>query len=67
MIRDLAAQEQDVSLTTDVLVVGGGIAGLLLAAKLRERKRRVLVIESGGREQREDTHPLNRVVQRGDV
>ena len=47
MIRDLAAQEQDVSLTTDVLVVGGGIAGLLLAAKLRERKRRVLVIESG--------------------
>ena len=65
MIRDLASEERDVYLTTDVLVVGGGIAGLLLATKLRDHKCQTVVIESGGREQREETHPLNRVIQLG--
>jgi len=65
VIRDLASEERDVFLATDVLVVGGGIAGLLLAAKLRDHKCQTVVIESGGREQREETHPLNRVIQLG--
>jgi choline dehydrogenase-like flavoprotein len=62
VIVDLASQEADTSLATEVLVIGGGIAGLLLAAKLRDHRVRVVVLESGGREQKEETHPLNRVV-----
>jgi GMC oxidoreductase/FAD binding domain-containing protein len=65
MIIDLAAH-RDTALATDVLIVGGGIAGLLLAAKLRRHGVRVVVVESGGREQKEETHPLNRVVTLGD-
>src|SRR5262249_19839179 len=52
----------DASFTTEVLIIGGGIAGLLLAAKLRDHRVQVAVLESGGREQKEETHPLNRVV-----
>jgi choline dehydrogenase-like flavoprotein len=62
MITDLATQEADTSITTDVLIIGGGISGLLLAVKLRDHRVRVVVLESGGREQKEETHPLNRVV-----
>ena len=68
MIVDLATQ-QGVSrdLETDVLIIGAGIAGLILAARLRDRNIRVVVLESGGREQAGETHPLNRVVQLGDA
>jgi len=65
MIVDLARQDTDRSLASEVLVVGGGIAGLLLANKLREYRIRVVVLESGAREQAEEVHPLNRVVQLG--
>lgn len=66
MLLDLASQNPDSSQSTDVLIIGGGIAGLLLAVKLRDRKLRVVVLESGGREQKDDLHPLNRVVLLGD-
>ena len=62
MIIDLAARDADTSLATDVLIIGGGIAGLLLGAKLRDHGVRVVVFESGGHEQKEETHPLNRTV-----
>src|SRR5262245_53729731 len=62
MIIDLAERDTDTSVTTDVLIIGGGIAGLLLAAKLRDYRLRVAILESGGREQEEEIHPLNRVV-----
>jgi choline dehydrogenase-like flavoprotein len=65
MIIDLAMLDADKSLTSEVLVIGGGIAGLLLAAKLREYRIRVVVFESGAREQTEEVCPLNRVVQLG--
>lgn len=48
---------------TDVLVVGAGTVGLVLAAKLAESGKRVLCLESGGWEQTEDTHPFNEVEQ----
>ena len=67
MIVDLATQDTDGALDTDTLIVGGGIAGLLLACKLQDHKVRVVVLESGGREAAVGAHPLNEIVQRGDV
>ncbi len=49
----------------DVVVIGAGIAGLILADALVKKGLRVLVLESGGREQTEEVHPLNHVVLRG--
>jgi choline dehydrogenase-like flavoprotein len=54
--------EADTSERTDVLVIGAGISGLLLASELRRRHLNVVVLESGAAEQVEETHPLNEVV-----
>jgi choline dehydrogenase-like flavoprotein len=68
MIRDLAAVPNSVLETaTDVLVIGAGIAGLLVATRLARAGRRVLVVESGGLKQVDETHPLNEVEQLGDI
>jgi choline dehydrogenase-like flavoprotein len=60
LIRDLALTG-DACVATDVLVIGAGTVGLPMAVKLAERGHQVLVIESGGSEQSEDTHELNAV------
>lgn len=62
MIRSLPGEAADRSLEADVLVIGAGIAGLLVATRLAERGKRVVVLESGGEHQVEETHPLNEVV-----
>jgi choline dehydrogenase-like flavoprotein len=49
-------------LEADVLVVGAGIAGLLVATRLASAGKRVIVLESGGKRQEGETHPLNEVV-----
>lgn len=68
MIRDLAAlTDAREERTADVLVIGGGIAGLLAAVRLSRAGVRVIVAESGGVTQPTDTHPLNAVEQEGDV
>jgi choline dehydrogenase-like flavoprotein len=68
MIRDLNEQEDNViRVEAEVLVIGAGIAGLVTATKLSECGLRVVVVESGGRTQEADTHPLNRVEQTGQV
>jgi choline dehydrogenase-like flavoprotein len=68
LIVDLAAgHAEKQSRETDVLILGAGVAGLVLASRLRSMKIRVTVLESGGREQTADTHPLNRAVQLGDA
>lgn len=51
----------------DVIVIGAGIAGLMLAARLRRQGCHVIVLESGGEDQAGDRHPLNEVVQGGQV
>jgi choline dehydrogenase-like flavoprotein len=67
VIIDLrAADGANARRAADVVVVGGGIAGLILAARLRSRKMQVVVLESGGHEQTTTVHPLNRAVQLGD-
>src|SRR5260370_19442965 len=68
MIRDLAGIPASFQETaTDVLVIGAGIAGLLVATRLARAGRRVLVAESGGLKQIDETHPLNEVEQLGDI
>ena len=68
MITDLASQPNaHQTVETDVLIIGAGIAELILADRLRRNKKRVVVLESGALEQVGETHPLNRVVQLGDA
>lgn len=68
MIADLARlPDSHRDLETDVVVIGAGIAGLILAARLRSMNIRVVVLESGGLEQTTETHPLNRITQLGDA
>lgn len=62
MIRPLSAEGADVEVTADVHVIGGGIAGLLLASRLARRGKRVVVSESGGERDDGGSHPLNEVV-----
>lgn len=64
MIRDLSTSG-NVERFADVLVVGAGTAGLLIACELARRGKRVVCLESGAREQAEDTHELNAVEQLG--
>lgn len=64
MIKSLTQASEDVVSEADVLVIGAGIAGLLLATRLAQAGRRVVVLESGSEHQHSETHPLNEVDQR---
>lgn len=61
MIKDLTGAGA-VSLDADVLIVGAGTAGLVMAVELVKKGLKVVCLESGGRQQKEDEHPLNEVV-----
>jgi choline dehydrogenase-like flavoprotein len=62
VIRDLAGAPAALTRSeADVLVIGGGIAGLLVATRLARAGKRVIVFESGGAKQEGETHPLNEV------
>lgn len=68
MIRDLAVEAgAPEGIEADVLIVGGGTVGLVMADALSRAGRRVVVLESGGEHQGTETHPLNAVVQLGAV
>jgi GMC oxidoreductase/FAD binding domain len=68
VITDLATQpDVHQKIETDVLVIGAGVAGLILANRLRQKNKRVVVLESGAAKQTEETHPLNRIVQLGEA
>ena len=49
----------------DKVVVGAGAAGILLALKLAERGRRVLVVESGHFDQDDNRQQLNEIEESG--
>lgn len=51
----------------DFTIIGAGVAGILLAVKLSERHKRVVVIESGHFEEDESRQALNRVEQTGKI
>lgn len=61
MLRHLSEADRPLSIEADVVVVGAGIAGLILASKLSKAGVNVVVLESG--EEQPDTrdHPLNEV------
>jgi choline dehydrogenase-like flavoprotein len=65
MLNDLSKASPNSPANADVLVVGAGIAGLLLSTRLAARGMRVVVLESGALTQEGETHPLNEVVQLG--
>lgn len=67
MLRDLQSSTDRVTrLRSGVVIVGAGIAGLLLATRLARLGIQVLVLESGGsREPTTPTDPLNVVEQAG--
>jgi choline dehydrogenase-like flavoprotein len=66
MITDLAVSPNQLDEENcDVLVIGGGTAGLIVADQLAKRGKHVVVAESGGTIQDGDVHPLNEVVQLG--
>jgi choline dehydrogenase-like flavoprotein len=68
LIEDLAAYpDAHNNLDTDVLIIGAGIAGLVMADRLRRNKIRVVAFESGNYRQDTDTHPLNLVEQLGSL
>lgn len=49
----------------DILIIGAGTAGLLLAHKLSANGKNVITIESGEEKQTEPSHVLNQLVQLG--
>lgn len=65
MLRSLEETAPETAIEVDAIIVGAGLAGLFLAARLADRGLRVLVLESGGRSQIEETHPLNNVEMSG--
>lgn len=67
MLQDLEGQGR-VARSVEFLVIGAGTVGLPTACMLAERTgKSVVCLESGGAEQRADTHPLNEVVQLAEV
>ena len=48
MIQDLDETEDGARFAADIVVVGGGVAGITLAMKLAEASRSVILLEAGG-------------------
>lgn len=63
MIRDLGGAAT-LAEQADVVVIGAGTVGLVVATRLAQRGLRVICLESGGRQQTADEHPLNEVLHR---
>jgi choline dehydrogenase-like flavoprotein len=68
MLKDLhETAEQHHPVETDVVVVGAGIAGLVLATRLARSGVRTIVVESGPENHTPGPDPLNEVVQAGQL
>jgi choline dehydrogenase-like flavoprotein len=63
MQYSLTVARPDQPVSADVVVVGAGLAGLVLAYALANMGLTVIVLESGSDRQIEDVHPLNKVEQ----
>ncbi|PZM07428.1 GMC oxidoreductase [Rhizobium tubonense] len=65
-IRDLRSAPHNTILRADIVIVGGGPAGLTIARELANTKIRVLVVDSGGLEYDIETQALNGVENVGE-
>ncbi len=65
MIFDLERGQVLPEFTADVCVVGAGAAGIVLAAELLRKGRRVLLLESGGGKEEEAVQQLNQSERTG--
>lgn len=61
-VESLNALEDGATLSADIVIVGGGACGLTLAEALAGAGRRVIVLESGSREESPEHEALNRVL-----
>lgn len=61
MIRNLSGSGRN-EVKADVLIIGAGTVGLVMAVRLSKLGLNVVVLESGGLQQDEEEHPLNEVV-----
>ena len=61
MIRNLSGSGRH-EIETDVLVIGAGTVGLVMATHLSKLGINVVALESGGLQQDEEEHPLNEVI-----
>ena len=60
MILDFERERTLPAFVADVCIVGAGAAGIVLAAQLARKGKRVLLLESGGRKEDEALQQLNR-------
>ena len=60
MIVDFERERTLPVFVADVCIVGAGAAGIVLAAQLARKGKRVLLLESGGRKEDEAFQQLNR-------
>lgn len=60
MIVDFERERTLPAFVADVCIVGAGAAGIVLAAELARKGKRVLLLESGGRKEDEALQQLNR-------
>jgi choline dehydrogenase-like flavoprotein len=58
VIQDLNELEAGVKLAASVAIVGGGVAGIILATSLAESGRSVLLLEGGGEEHEAESQSL---------
>lgn len=67
MLQSLESSPPNSPVCGDVVVVGAGLAGLIMAKAMLDRGLRVILLESGGVKAIEGHHPLNSVEQLGQV
>ena len=66
MIRDLNGKEK-INQSADIVVVGAGTVGLIVSSMLAQNGFSVLNLESGDYEQKNETHPLNKVIYKKSI
>jgi choline dehydrogenase-like flavoprotein len=65
VLRNLTTGHKRQSVRTQALVIGAGVAGLLVASQLQQRGIRTVLVESGSDVRGPDPHPLNEAVLDG--